>query len=186
MGGGEDTCWQETEIDACRTYFHYFSMRLVEQLGRVRALMVFWAMTSADLQSLFQGKLRHMEQKAVRDQEILMMQKLNNREELVRQRNALLESSKRAEATLKEELDNALPSERMKLLELTQAKLIGEMRLAARVQEHIWEWRKVELLETRKVIPSTDNTVTEAAAFSSDSVTIAFQKEGENSTEEVP
>jgi hypothetical protein len=140
--GGEDTYWQKTEIEACATYLHYFARRLVEQLGCLRALMVFWTMTSADLQSLFQGKLRYLEQAAVRDEEIMMMQKLNSRGDLVAHRDSLLLGSKEVELEMDELLNEARPCDRMELLQTSQSRMIGQLRLAARVQEHIWEWRQ--------------------------------------------
>jgi hypothetical protein len=176
--GGEDTNWQSAEIEACSVYLHLFAMRLVEQLGCMRALMVFWTMTSADLQSLFQGKLRYLEQAAVRDEELEMMQKLDSREELDALRDSLLEGSKIVEASMEESLNEAVPSERMEVLQMCQARMIGQLRLAARVQEHVWEWRKVALLEECKVVP---HSVEKLKADSSTEEVVPFPSHFEHS-----
>merc|ERR1719387_1798766 len=80
-----------------------------------------------------------------------MFQHLTSREDLKRLRDELLEGSRADEATLDQALAETLPEKRMELLNRTQARAIGRLRLAARVQEHIWEWEKVALLEGKKV-----------------------------------
>eukprot|EP00928_Gymnodinium_smaydae_P045952 TRINITY_DN30589_c0_g1_i1.p1 TRINITY_DN30589_c0_g1~~TRINITY_DN30589_c0_g1_i1.p1 ORF type:complete len:565 (+),score=76.52 TRINITY_DN30589_c0_g1_i1:54-1748(+) len=145
--GGEDTRWGLQQIEACGTYFQYFASRTVEQVGRVRSVVIFWSMASADLQSLFQGHQRLHEQVKVRNEAKEMFQKLKDPEQLVEMRESLLSNFQATQHTLNSTLRAAPTKERLKLLNELQTRAVGQLRLAARVQEHIWEWNKVELLE---------------------------------------
>lgn len=145
--GGQETRWNSAQIEACTTYFRYFTARSVEQLGPRRALCLLWTMNSADLQKLFQGNQRFLQQVIARDAEVEMFLRLDSREQLVNLRDQLLKSFGNMNAQLDETLETTDPEDRVTLLNRLQVKAIGELRLAAQVQEHIWEWTKVDMLE---------------------------------------
>jgi len=150
--GGEDTRWGSKEIEACATYFRYLAERTVSQAGRWHALVLMWTLSSADLQSLFQGHQRLKEQVAVRHKEMEMFEKLHSREALEKMRDDLLSNFKESQEMLPQYISMAEKENRMKGLDQVQMASCGNLRLAARIQEHIWEWDKVELLENDRTL----------------------------------
>jgi hypothetical protein len=149
--GGEDSKWTTENIEACDTYFHYLAYRTVEQLGRLKGIVLLFSLNSAQMQGLFQGHMRLKEQKAVRNKEIEMYQHLHDREGLIQMRDELLEVFHTMLRDHDRLLDEAAPEDKMDVLNKFQTKAIGALRLSAKAQEFIWEWEKVLLLEGAEV-----------------------------------
>lgn len=145
--GGEESKWNSESIDACETYFHYLAYRSVEQLGPLKGMAVMWNLTSGHLQNLLQGHMRLNEQKAVRDQEVNMFQRLHDRSELEKMRDDLLNDFQQQQESMYDRLLAAPVDQRLDCCNAIQTHSIGELRLAAKTQEFIWEWDKVLLLE---------------------------------------
>lgn len=146
--GGETTQWGSMQIEACATYFHYLATRTVEQLGIGRGIILLMTLTSAELQALFQGHMRQAEQASVRREEEEMFTALHNPENLKDLRDKLL-----TEFGSLQTLDLGVRTasdleEGLHMCNTNQKKAIGLLRLAARTQEFIWEWSKVEMLES--------------------------------------
>jgi len=145
--GGEKSFWGSEQIEACSTYFHYLAARTVEQIGPLRGVILMWTLSSAELQSLFIGHMRTEEQSSVRHQEVEMFDVLHDKERLIEMRDGLVSDFAATQGSLNELLKLTSEHRRMEALNDAQKTAIGKLRLACRVQEFIWEWSKVELLE---------------------------------------
>jgi len=106
-----------------------------------------WTMSSADLQSLFQGHQRLLQQNAVHADHIEMLQFLDDSEKLVSIRDQLLRNFQTSEDSLEQMLKLVPHEKHLQVLNFIQTRAIGELRLAAQVQEHIWQWKKVHVHE---------------------------------------
>lgn len=156
--GGETTKWTPMQIQACGTYFRFLSRRLVEQTGRRVALVLMWTMSSADLQKLFQGHQRLHEQNAVLGDTIEVFERIADSAQLINMRDKLLRNFRNREDTLEQSLELVPPDQRLELLNFVQTRAIGELRLAAQVQEHIWQWKKVLLHECGRITDATTSS----------------------------
>uniref|UniRef100_A0A7S1WMV5 Uncharacterized protein n=1 Tax=Alexandrium catenella TaxID=2925 RepID=A0A7S1WMV5_ALECA len=97
------------------------------------------------MQSLLQGHQRLKEQSAVLGDAVELFERIADSNALVAMRDRLLRNFKSREEMLDQELEHVPAEQRLELLNFVQTRAIGELRLAAEVQEHIWQWKKVDL-----------------------------------------
>lgn len=155
--GGENSTWSATEIEACNAYFMFLAERIVQERDRFEGLAVLWSIDSDSLQQLFQGHARADMQAVVRPDTIRMFQSLHSKDALEALRDKLIASAKRAYSTLDAKIKGRLnitigsgnrpsKSESFKspldTVNHCMRKACGQLHLAAKVQEFIWQWEK--------------------------------------------
>merc|ERR1719331_864898 len=139
---GEDSTWNEQEIEECDAYFQCLATEAMKQLGQVRGVGLLWTLSAEQLQRMLLGHQRAEQQDAVRHHEVSMWKCLDSKESLMHLRDKLIQGYRKDMEEFQAKTAKLPREQRLKRLNRIQRRAIGKLRLAAKVSEFIWQWEK--------------------------------------------